>query len=127
MQDFGCYSYRRELGIVSFLYGEGDVSTFVHEPFDSHMATFAEDTYDGSPVRMSAPRRERPDRGQYRSQRNAIWLAALEVGLPGMLDGRLHPVSVADLAALWGRVPQTILNGVASARADRKLTRSLNE
>jgi uncharacterized protein YcaQ len=86
------------------------------------MALFAEGTYDGPPRLMSTPRRRRPDRDQLRAQRNALWLEAIESGLPGFGP----TVSVADLAGMFKLSPQTVLNGLAAARADRAAIASVS-
>ena len=66
------------------------------------------------------PRRLRPDRAQYRSLRNAIWLSAIELGLPVVADGAFRPVDTTDLARLWEVTPQSIRNGLRAAIADRR-------
>ena len=82
------------------------------------MAHFA--TGHGGPGSLiSRPRFSRPTRDQYRAQRDSVWADALNSGLAVMGDAERHPVTIADLAGIFGCHQETIRNGVRSARRDR--------
>lgn len=66
-------------------------------------------------------------RQQYLARRNALWLTASEHGLPHP-DGGLVPFSVADLAGIWRVDPQTVRDGIASAKlADAELGKARDD
>ncbi len=67
----------------------------------------------------SVPRRYHPTAAQYRAQRNACWLSAIEYGMQMLPDKDFHSVTVADIAGIWQVTSQCVLNGLASAIVDR--------
>ena len=77
---------------------------------------------------VSVPIRRRPlplTESQARARRNALWLHAFERGLPDAVTGEIRPHSTAELALLWGKTQQAVLNGLASARALRAYVREV--
>jgi hypothetical protein len=53
------------------------------------------------------------------ARRNALWLAAIELGLPDVWTCELVPVTVAGLAGLWCLSAQAVRDGIAAARVAR--------
>lgn len=78
---------------------------------------------DGSVVFLDrrTGRRDRVTPEQWMARRNALWLAAVEIGAYDPGSRRVRKYTVRELACLYGLTKQAVRNGIAAARSDREV------